>query len=307
MTDFKGTFLCYERKQLRGRKMELIRRANQIIHEYEIVKGIPMSLRQLHYQITSRDPVYYVNEQKSYDDLSDSISDGRIAGLVSWTAIEDRNRQLMGHHTWNGPSVALKSARDRYKIDMWHGQNWRPEVWVEKAALEGVLSTICNKLRVDFFATRGYNSQSEMWRAGQRFANYIRQGQRPIIFHLGDHDPSGINMTEDIRTRIALFTGSEVQVVRLALNWDQVQQYKPPPNYAKETDSRTKKYHERFGTYDAWELDALPPEVIQSKISDAIMAIREPDKWDKMLKQEVTDLRLLDEMIDLIGGKDDGN
>ena len=81
-----------------------------------------------------------------------------MAGLVSWTAIEDRNRTLMGLTTYKSPKEAVQDRRQNYHIDKWEDQPWRPEVWVEKAALEGVIGGICDKLQVDFFATRGYNS-----------------------------------------------------------------------------------------------------------------------------------------------------
>ncbi len=53
-------------------------------------------------------------------------------------------------------------------------------------------------------------------------------------------------------------TSGSVQVVRLALNMDQIREVDPPPNPAKVTDSRAKDYIARYGE-ESWELDALSP------------------------------------------------
>lgn len=294
-----GHFRCYRAKKFSKDHLHVIEAANHIITEYE-QKGFSLTLRQIYYQFVARG--WMPNKQSEYDRLGNIISDGRLAGLVSWTAIEDRNRNLMGTKTFDSPKKALKDQRDRYKIDKWADQPWRPEVWVEKAALEGVVGSMCEKLQVDFFACRGYNSQSEQWRAGQRFARYIQKGQRPIVFHLGDHDPSGLDMTRDNRDRLSMFAGTPIMVQRLALNMPQIEQYDPPPNPAKSTDSRHAAYQVEFGD-SSWELDALDPTVIHELIETAVRQVRDEKKWDQMLTREVAEIRMLDSLIDMLSGE----
>ncbi len=109
---------------------------------------------------------------------------------------------------------------------------------------------ICEELDVPYFSCRGYTSQSEMWAAAQRLLGYIwaKQRQHVTILHFGDHDPSGIDMTRDIRERLSLFCGGEgFAVRRIALNMDQVRQYDPPPNPAKLTDTRVDAYLRKYG------------------------------------------------------------
>lgn len=293
----KGHFRCYIPKNFTKGHLAIIEAVNHIVDEYQ-AKGFSLTLRQIYYQFVSRG--WMPNKDTEYDRLGGIVSEARLAGLVSWTAIEDRNRNLMGYRTWDKTSDAVKATRDEYKIDLWEDQDWRPEIWVEKAALEGVIGSIANELRVDFFATRGYNSQSEQWRAGQRFARYIQKGQRPIVFHLGDHDPSGIDMTRDNQERLSLFAGVPILVQRLALNMPQIEQFGPPPNPAKMSDSRARDYVQQFGD-ESWELDALDPTVIRDLIKNAVLAVRDEAKWDAMLKREVEDKRMLDEVIEILG------
>lgn len=154
----------------------------------------------------------------------------------------------------------------------------------EKEALIGIFARVANKYNVDFFACRGYVSQSEMWRAARRLHSYSERGQIPVIIHFGDHDPSGIDMTRDIRERLQMF-GLEMDVNRLALNMDQVTKYKPPHNPAKMTDSRYDGYVAKFGD-KSWELDALPPDALAKLVSKAVNKFRDLDKWEERIALE---------------------
>ena len=91
------------------------------------------------------------------------------------------------------------------------------------------------------------------------------------MLHLGDHDPSGIDMTRDNRERLNMFAESRVEIRRIALNMDQVETYSPPPNPAKLTDTRANDYIAAFGS-ESWELDALEPRVIDQLIRDQVAA-----------------------------------
>lgn len=302
MTDQErvGTFRCYRYMEFKGDKLTLIHRASEICEQYER-QHVPMSLRQLYYQLVSKNLIE--NSKESYNKLGGAVSDGRIAGLISWTAIEDRGRNLQGLNHADSPQSALQATLAGCSIDKWVNQPMRVEVWVEKEALIDVIGVICNQLEVDFFACKGYNSQSEQWRAGMRLAGYVRKGQRPIIFHLGDHDPSGLDMTRDNRDRLSMFAGVPVQVTRLALNMNQIDTYSPPPNYAKVSDSRYADYRNKYGE-ESWELDALEPRIIQGLISEAVLRVRDQKLWDEMVAQQTEDKLYLE---DLVGDQSGGD
>jgi len=293
----QGHFRAYTKANFRQDALDMLAQANQIIEGYE-GQGYSLTLRQLYYQFVARDLL--PNSQASYNKLGDLISRGRMAGLVSWTAIEDRGRGLKGLRTYSHPNQALKAVHDSYRRDLWADQQWRPELWVEKQALEGVIGGICNKLRIDFFACKGYNSQSEQWAAGQRFAEYVKKGQRPIVFHLGDHDPSGLDMTRDNRERLSLFAGVPVMVQRLALNMAQIEELNPPPNPAKQTDSRFEAYQEEFGD-SSWELDALEPQYIERLIERNVALIRDEAQWDQSLLREVEEKEQIAAAMEMLG------
>jgi hypothetical protein len=220
------------------------------------------------------------NTTRDYKRLGDIINDARLLGLIDWDAIEDRGRNLHAISTWDTPSQIIATAAESYHIDYWREQPYYVETWVEKEALSGVVARPSNRWRVPYFACKGYVSQSEMWSAGHyRIRKAIRDGKMVVILHLGDHDPSGIDMTRDIQARLSMFSRADVEVRRLALNMDQVEQYAPPPNPAKLSDSRCEGYMARFGN-ESWELDALEPTVLDDLIGDAISGLVDVEEWE---------------------------
>lgn len=275
-----------------AKSLELIQRCNAIIANYT-AQGYSLTLRQLYYQLVARDII--PNNMQSYKRIGETLNDARLAGLVDWYSIEDRTRNLRSVGHWSKPGDIMQSAADSYRIDKWQGQERRVEVWVEKDALVGILESVCTSLDVPYFSCRGYTSQSEVWGAARRLMLHISNDQEPLIIHLGDHDPSGKDMTRDITDRLALFVGRDIEVHRIALNWDQIQQYSPPPNPAKLTDSRADKYIAEFGT-DSWELDALEPRVIAQMITHEVLEVRDQDLWDAKVREENTARGLLSEV-----------
>jgi hypothetical protein len=250
--------------------LDVVEQANVIIAEY-LAQGFALSLRQLFYQMVSR--ALLDNSFKEYKRLGVIVRDGRNGGLIDWDAIEDRARIVNTHSSWDSPADIIGSAADAYKTDWWRDQRYRPEVWIEKNALIGVIEGVCTDLRVPYFATIGNNSQTLQYQAGKRFAQYFGQGLIPVVLHLADHDPNGIDMTRDVRDRLALYARQPVEVRRVALNLDQVRQHNPPPNFAKESGTRFEGYVTTFGTRECWELDALSPTVIADLIRDEIEAL----------------------------------
>ena len=127
-----------------------------------------------------------------------------------------------------------------------------------------------------------------VWRAAQKILEFWEDGQETRILHLGDHDPSGLDMTLDIRKRLLLFTGIEesFEVDRLALNLDQIQKFQPPPNPARFSDPRADWYISEFGM-ESWELDALDPTVLSNLVRDEV--------WDHPRIEALWESRLKDE------------
>lgn len=267
----------YKPKKFTNPHRLAIRRANEVLNEYWNA-GFVLTLRQLYYQFVARG--WIKNEQKSYKWLGNLVGDARLAGYIDWEMIEDRTRNLQSLQHFDGADDALTKLASWYHVDMWANQEFRPEVWIEKDALTGVISGVCQENDIPYFSCRGYTSLSEMWRASLRLSQWTRDGQSPYIIHFGDHDPSGMDMSRDICERIQGTFMADCEFHRLALNMDQIREYNPPPNPAKVTDSRYKAYVTKFGN-ESWELDALDPPKFRSLIEDQLKRIRDDIQWEK--------------------------
>ena len=286
-------------KEIKFANKSLIRiaQAVEIIKEYQ-ADDMKLTLRQLYYQFVARDLI--PNSQREYKKLGETISNARLAGLVDWGAIEDRTRNLESNSHWTSPSSIIQSAAYGYAIDKWESQPTRVEVWIEKEALVGVIARLCERLDVPYFACRGYVSQSEQYSAGRRFRGYADNDQHVLILHLGDHDPSGIDMTRDNRDRLDMFSWSGSEVERIALNMDQVETYSPPPNPAKVTDSRFENYVARYGD-ESWELDALNPRVLRDLIERRVLDHRDDVLWSQAEDREEEQRMILNKISDNYG------
>jgi len=264
----------YETHKFKQSTLATIAQANSIITEYH-QQDLTLTLRQLYYQLVARGLLD--NKQKEYKRLSAVLVKARRAGLVDWNAIVDRTRATYSRTRWDNPAQILVAAVDSYHEDWWTQQPYRVEVWIEKDALAGVIAQPCHDYDAPYFPCRGYASDSEMWVSAQRLLRHQKAGQMPIILHMGDHDPSGIDMTRDIEERLWMF-GVKADVKRIALNMDQVRQYNPPPNPAKVSDSRYATYVRHYG-HQSWELDALDPATLRTLIEQEISSYVEGDRW----------------------------
>ena len=272
----------YKDFKFRARALSMIRTANEIIAEYAD-QGFDLTLRQLYYQFVSRDLI--PNTQKDYKNLGSIINDARLAGMIDWDTIVDRTREVRALPHWDGPEDIIEAVSEQFNVDRWKGQPFRPEVWIEKDALVGVFERVCRDLDIPLLSCRGYTSQSEMWGAAQRMLRHRKTKQTPVVFHFGDHDPSGKDMSRDITDRLELFTGRALKFERLALNMEQVEEYEPPPNPAKITDSRANAYIAEFGN-ESWELDALEPSVLEGLVRNAIEGIIDQDLMDEATEEQ---------------------
>jgi len=282
----------YQQIAFTPEKLDLLAKCKAVIRDYA-TQGFSLTLRQLYYQAIAHDlfPDSWAskagikNRPENYDRLGTLISDARLAGLVDWNAIVDLGRTSYAHQHWTRPSQIIEQARNSYMTNKWDNQPEYVEVWVEKQALENIIGSACGPLDVRYFACKGYTSQSAMWEASQRLISQMEKGKEVHIIHLGDHDPSGIDMSRDIEERLSMFTYKPVDVERIALNMPQVTQYNPPPNPAKSTDSRFQSYLEKFGD-ESWELDALDPATLVALIQKAILKYRDEALWQEAVKTE---------------------
>ena len=261
---------------------------NGIIKEYAR-QGYTLTLRQLYYQLVSRDIV--PNQQKEYAKLSTLLVKGRMAGIVDWEAIEDRIRVPYIPSAWDSPESIIRSAIQSYRRNRQENQDVYIELWVEKDALSGVLKRITEKYHINLMVNRGYSSCSAMHDSFERLKEAEEKGKETYILYLGDHDPSGLDMIRDINDRLKEF-GVNPEVRHIGLTMEQIKEFNPPPNPAKITDPRATKYIEEYGN-TSWEVDSLNPETLHSLVEENVEGLIDIDLFEESLEQEKKDIEKL--------------
>lgn len=259
----------YRSTRLSEANMQRLVVINDIIKMYQS-QGYSLTLRQLYYQLVSRDII--PNKIQEYAKLSTLLKEGRMGGLVDWAAIEDRLRRPSSPSCWSSPAAILDVVASQFRVDRMEGQNTYIEVWVEKDALSGVLKRVTEKYGIPIVVNRGYSSATAMHDAHQRFEQHEEQYTK--VIYIGDFDPSGQDMIRDIAERINEFSGHNYNfdIIPIALTWEQIQQYTPPPNPAKITDPRAKEYIKKHGA-TSWEVDALRPDVLNDILDKKIISL----------------------------------
>ena len=295
----KETFIDVNFRQSSLDQIEL---CNRIIRQYQ-GQGFRLTLRQLYYQLVSRDII--PNTERSYKNLGKLISQGRLAGMVDWNAIEDRLRAPHKITEWDTPADIMDAVVSQYRLPRWGDQEYHVELWCEKDALAGVLRPLADEYHLTMMVNRGYSSQSAMKEAAERI--YGAWNRQRVILYIGDLDPSGEDMVRDIRERLDLLSEHVgADVIKLAITEEQVAQYNPPPNPAKMSDSRAAGFVDKFGT-SSYEADALEPNVLAQVIRDAVVPYIDWTLWEAVGDQEERDKELLNEARDRVMGERDGD
>lgn len=306
----------------------LVQKCSSIATSFH-ANGRILTLRQLYYQLVKDNLIK--NEDRQYKRLSSLLSDARLMGMIDWEAIEDRIRVPRVPPEFNDLDELMAAALSTYRLPRWEGQESYVELWVEKDALAGILRPLAHEYHVTMSVNRGYSSQSAMYDAAKRYllacygkdlpyttlAKLVKPEnatsalekiqvldrdelpkeprRKPILLYLGDHDPSGEDMLRDIEARLGLF-GIDVDVRKLALTREQVEQYDPPPNPAKMSDPRASEYVDKHGAV-SWEVDALSPEVLDQIIRDAIEEVLDLDKMNRIKRREERDKKLFSKAV----------
>lgn len=268
----------YKRIKFNAYKEKLIEVCDTILRKYA-QDGYIITVRTLYYQLVKENII--PNTEKDYKALTVLINDARVAGFIDWDVLTDMGRNWIDRSHWTDGKQFLESCAPQFHANMWEDQEQRVFVIVEKEALTGVLSRTCREFDVPLLAAKGYPSVSVVreW-VKKTLIPVARNGQGIVLLHLGDHDPSGRDMSRDLVERVYLFGENRVHLDfhRIALNMDQIEEVDPPENPAKITDPRAGAYIREFGD-SSWELDALTPEYLNNLLTTNIEKFIDFDVW----------------------------
>jgi hypothetical protein len=237
----------------------------------------PMTVRQLYYALT----VVGVIEktEAEYKTVKRLTAEMRYSGDIPFEWFVDATRWMRKPQTFSSVESALQRTAATYRRALWDDASERPEVWVEKEALAGVLADVTYEWDVPLLPGRGHAGISALHSAAVAIKARHERGQRTVIYYFGDHDPSGLDIDRHIEQSLGqilagldhpaligsfddltkeLAFDSYCDFERIAVTEEQIEDWNLPTRPTKKTDTRSKSFKG-----ESVDLDAIPPEELR--------------------------------------------
>ncbi|MBE3071709.1 MAG: hypothetical protein IMZ67_01925 [Acidobacteria bacterium] len=254
------------------RSLALIKAARTILAEIQ-----PATVRACCYRLFTMGLIASMAKGET-NRVSTQLTWAREHGFVPWDWIVDETRAPERVDAFTDPQDYVEAVKRSYRKDRWTDQPERIEVWSEKGTINGILRPVLDAYGVTFRVMHGYGSATAVYQAAQ---DSQCDAKLLTVFYVGDHDPSGLHMSEaDLPRRLKEY-GGVVDLIRLALTKEDTRS--GLPWFATETkrhDPRFRWYLERHGSR-CWELDALSPVVLRDRVEEAIVERLDREAWQR--------------------------
>ena len=217
--------------------------------------------------------------------ISRIMTDMRESEALDWELIVDGSRAVERVNMWRNSSALIKAAVDQYRRNNWQEQPTIVEVWSEKSTVQGVLAPVLDELGVTFRVMKGFGSCTALMQAATDSITNSVNCQSTVVLYIGDHDPSGLYMSEvDLPKRLKRYGGRQV-IERIAiLRADTVDL----PHFevaTKRGDPRHDWFVEHHGRR-CWELDAMDPNVLRDRVRNEIESFIDKRLWNRAIEIE---------------------
>jgi hypothetical protein len=231
----------------------------------------PITVRGLFYRVMSRGLVAKTDRAdkgsgipSGYGIVQREVLKMRRRGDLPYGWITDGTRYQLKPRTWSNAQAALDNTAKMYRRALWAEQDCHIELWVEKAAIEGVVYPVTDEFDVPMLPARGFASETFLYETAEDINDDRRTA---FIYQLGDHDPSGVCAWKVIERRLQEFVDNDIQLTfeRIAVTPEQITQLNLPTRSTKQTDSRAAGFEG-----DSVEVDAIPSSMLRRLVRDAI-------------------------------------
>jgi hypothetical protein len=204
------------------------------------------------------------------------LKEAREQGIIPWHWIVDETRSLERAATWDDPAEYARCVARSYRRDFWNQQPVRCEVWSEKGTIRGVLGPVLDQYAVGFRVMHGFSGATTVHGVAED-----DDGRDLIVLYVGDYDPSGMYMSQrDLPDRLVKYGGDHVDLRRVALKREHLDELPSFPASDKSEDTRYKWFRSNYGDR-CWELDAMDPNDLRDCVERAILELIEPVAWQR--------------------------
>ncbi len=255
-----------------------------------------ITIRHLYYRLVGLGVIE--KTEPAYKSLCQHLSKWRRTGDIEWSAFTDSTRWHIKDSTFDGIHDALENSVATYRRNLWDTQDVYVEVWVEKDAMAGIVSETANSFGVPVFVARGFASLSSLYSAANTFKRAVRAGKRVIVYHLGDHDPSGVAAGESMVKAFRDDFRVPVEFKRAAVTESQITALNLPTRPLKHSTHAA-----QWSGGECVELDTMLPADIRSIVEKSITQHIDPYKWAAMRAEEAAQRETMREYVRGITGR----
>lgn len=285
-----------KRSSISAARMPFCEAAKEVLYKYKSFH--PLTVRQVHYALLNNPPTTstgkkgfaYGNDLKSYQALSRLLTSMRLEGIVPFGWIHDETRPYSLNRYWGdvGEYIRegiLKKFSKGYWRNLTQSQPNFIQVVVEKMAVQGIASPVCQKYCVPMLTSRGHSSIDARHRIAKEFKESGRG--KLILLILSDFDPAGETIAEStVKSMRGDFHVKNIVASKVGLTYEQVVKFKLPPSMDAKRSSPT--YANFVGKYGegAWELEALPPDTLRQLLEQAVRSALNIDLFNAEVEKE---------------------
>ncbi|MDD5579041.1 MAG: hypothetical protein PHY16_07135 [Methylobacter sp.] len=240
---------------------ELLSQIKGILDEYS--NYLPMTIRQIFYRLVGAHG--YAKDEKAYSRLCECLNKARRAGVIPFAHIRDDGFSELQENYFSSPQSFIKTVRhaaENYQRDPQTVQPVRLFVWCEAAGMANQLAQVSQPYGVPVLSSGGFDSVTVKYDLARKFSEY----EAVQVFHVGDHDPSGIHIFSSLEEDVKAFmveSETDIEFTRLAVTPAHIEQYSLPTAPAKATDNR------RF-IGQTVQCEALPPDILCGILDEAL-------------------------------------
>ena len=262
----------------------------------------PLTVRQLHYRLlgpdaplkhASKPDSRYVNDCKSYQAVIDVVGRGRVEGFIPWAAIDDDTRAVDENRAFYNLGEFFQQETDNFLQGYWRNllqsQPRHFEIVTEKRTLHRILAQVARAHTMPLTIMGGMNTLTPKKKIFDRYRRSRKE--KLIILAINDLDPAGDTIAKDLLKSFRRDFGiRDIEVYKVVLTIEQVREFDLAPSMdAKENSSNYREYVERYGTTDAWELEALAPGDLVDVLTDAIDELVDIELFNQEVDAEQAD------------------
>lgn len=264
----------------------------------ELKSYYPLSVRQVFYNLLNysflknidRPDSKFRNCLNDYSDLSRQLTTLRVLGEIPYESFEDDTRPVSFGYGNSNANDFIKSELNGflnyYSRNLLSSQENYFCIYGEKNTIANVVNKAAMKYCMPSVISRGNSSITARYKIADDF---LFSGKKNLVLLiLTDFDPDGESIAHSTaRSFRDDFNIDNVMPFKVALNFEQIEQYNIPQSFtkAKVKSKNFKSFYDKYGEY-IYELEALHPRTLESVLDESIRSVIDIDLFNKEIEQE---------------------